>query len=74
MLHSWSDFTYVYLAVNVTDPIFGLLSLVVMWVWVIVLLVLFGPKRLSLWRENPHLAAANDYTGLRKVRDMEIGA
>jgi len=48
VLHAWFNLSTVYfLMPNTTDPIFVLLSLIVLWVVVIVLLAVFGTKRLS---------------------------
>jgi membrane protease YdiL (CAAX protease family) len=50
LYHTWSNFVAAYLIVNITDPIFGLLTLAGQFVVVILLLVLFGPQKLSRTR------------------------
>jgi membrane protease YdiL (CAAX protease family) len=47
LYHTWSNFAAVYLMVDITDPMFGLLTLAGQLGVVILLIVLFGPKRLS---------------------------
>jgi hypothetical protein len=47
LYHTWSNFAAVYLVVNIADPMFGLLTLAVQLGVVILLVVLFGPQRLS---------------------------
>jgi uncharacterized protein len=47
LYHTWSNFAAAYLMVNITDPIYGLLAFAVQLVVVFLLLVLFGPKKLS---------------------------
>jgi hypothetical protein len=47
LYHTWSNFAAVYLVVNNADPMFGLLTLAVQLGVVILLVVLFGPQRLS---------------------------
>jgi membrane protease YdiL (CAAX protease family) len=51
LYHTWSNFAAAYLTVNITDPMLGLLALAVQFGVVILLLVVFGPKRLSRKRD-----------------------
>jgi membrane protease YdiL (CAAX protease family) len=57
LYHTWSNLAAVYLVVDVADPIFGLLTLGVQLGVVVLLIVVFGPKRLSRegGRGNPGL-------------------
>jgi membrane protease YdiL (CAAX protease family) len=47
LYHTWSNFAAAYLTVNITDPMLALLMLAMQFGVVGVLLVVFGPKRLS---------------------------
>jgi hypothetical protein len=47
LYHTWSNFAAVYLMVNIANPMFGLLTVAVQLGVVILLISLFGPKRLS---------------------------
>jgi membrane protease YdiL (CAAX protease family) len=47
LYHTWSNFAAAYLMVNITDPIYGLLTLAVQLALVVGLIVVIGPKRLS---------------------------